>query len=65
MMMMFVIIIIIIMCKACAMFIPEHCILSVAGKFVYQKRYDVNVCKQETSLLNHLIELEKFHYFSI
>ena len=26
------------------------CYCSVAGKFEYQKKYDVNVCKQETSL---------------
>ena len=29
-----------------------HAIVSVAGKFEYQKKYDVNVCKQETSLLS-------------
>ena len=36
------------------------CYCSVAGKFEYQKKYDVNVCKQETSLLFTLDELE-FH----
>ena len=29
------------------------CYCSLTGKFEYQKKYDVNVCKQETSLYGH------------
>ena len=32
-----------------------HAIVRVAGKFEYQKKYDVNVCKQVSSLCHQLL----------
>ena len=36
----------------------------MADKFEYQKKYDVNVCKQETSLLGSFYSLSKEFYMS-
>ena len=39
------------MCQPEVYWLLKQCYFSVAGKFEYQKKYDVNVSKQETSLL--------------